>query len=70
MRIAGLTSYHPCGTCRIGAVVDEELRVKGVSGLRIMDASVVPSPISGMPNSVLIAMAERASDVILDRTFN
>ncbi|XP_050454218.1 neither inactivation nor afterpotential protein G isoform X2 [Cataglyphis hispanica] len=70
MRIAGLTSYHPCGTCRIGAVVDEELRVKGVSGLRIMDASVVPSPISGMPNSVLVAMAERASDVILDRTFN
>ncbi|KAM0724913.1 Neither inactivation nor afterpotential protein G [Formica fusca] len=70
MRIAGLTSYHPCGTCRIGAVVDEELRVKGVSGLRIMDASVVPSPISGTPNSVLIAMAERASDIILDRTFN
>ncbi|XP_070161494.1 neither inactivation nor afterpotential protein G [Polyergus mexicanus] len=70
MRIAGLTAYHPCGTCRIGTVVDEELRVKGVSGLRIMDASVVPSPISGTPNSVLIAMAERASDVILDRTFN
>ncbi|XP_029659073.1 neither inactivation nor afterpotential protein G [Formica exsecta] len=69
MRIAGLTAYHPCGTCRIGAVVDEELRVKGVSGLRIMDASVVPSPISGTPNSVLIAMAERASDIILDRTF-
>ncbi|XP_072746637.1 neither inactivation nor afterpotential protein G [Anoplolepis gracilipes] len=67
MRIAGLTGYHPCGTCRIGAVVDEELRVKGVSGLRIMDASVLPSPISGMPNSVLIAMAERASDIILDR---
>jgi len=43
-------------------------RVKGVSGLRIMDASVVPSPISGTPNSVLIAMAERASDLILDRS--
>lgn len=45
-------------------------RVKGVSGLRIMDASVVPSPISGTPNSVLVAMAERASDIILDRSFN
>ncbi|KYN31930.1 Neither inactivation nor afterpotential protein G [Trachymyrmex septentrionalis] len=71
IRIAGLTSHHPCGTCRISAeddaVVDEELRVKGVSGLRIMDASVMPSPISGPPNSVLVAMAERASDVILDR---
>jgi len=38
-----------------------------VSGLRIMDASVMPSPISGTPNSVLVAMAERASDIILDR---
>ncbi|XP_071637157.1 neither inactivation nor afterpotential protein G [Temnothorax longispinosus] len=74
MRIAGLTSYHPCGTCKISAdddaVVDEELRVKGVSGLRIMDASVVPSPISGTPNSVLVAMAERASDIILNRSSN
>ncbi|XP_011868410.1 PREDICTED: glucose dehydrogenase [FAD, quinone] isoform X3 [Vollenhovia emeryi] len=74
MRIAGLTSHHPCGTCRTGAdddaVVDEELRVKGVIGLRIMDASVVPSPISGTPNSVLVAMAERASDIILDRSSN
>ncbi|XP_011147850.1 neither inactivation nor afterpotential protein G [Harpegnathos saltator] len=77
MRIAGLTSHHPCGTCRIGAhdgdddaVVDEELRVKGVNGLRIMDASVVPFPISGTPNSVLIAMAERASDIIIGRAFN
>ena len=38
-----------------------------MSGLRIMDASVMPSPISGTPNSVLVAMAERASDIILDR---
>lgn len=45
-------------------------RVKGVRGLRIMDASVVPSPISGTPNSVLVAMAERVSDLILDRTSN
>ncbi|KZC13943.1 Neither inactivation nor afterpotential protein G [Dufourea novaeangliae] len=74
MRVGGLTSYHACGSCRMGddenAVVDEELRVKGVSGLRIMDASVLPSPISGNPNSVLIAMAERFSDLIIDRSSN
>ena len=40
------------------------LRVKGVEKLRIMDASVLPSPVSGMPNSVIIAMAERAVDLI------
>ncbi|XP_076249639.1 neither inactivation nor afterpotential protein G [Calliopsis andreniformis] len=71
MRVAGLTSYHVSGTCRMGsddhAVVDEKLRVKGVDGLRIMDASILPSPISGNPNSVLIAMAERVSDLIIDR---
>ncbi|KAF7399769.1 hypothetical protein HZH68_008361 [Vespula germanica] len=74
MRIAGVTSHHPCGTCRMGtddnSVVDEKLRVRGVIGLRIMDASILPSPISGTPNSVLIAMAERAFDVITERTSN
>ncbi|XP_043670970.1 neither inactivation nor afterpotential protein G [Vespula pensylvanica] len=74
MRIGGVTSHHPCGTCRMGtddnSVVDEKLRVRGVIGLRIMDASILPSPISGTPNSVLIAMAERAFDVITERTSN
>nr|XP_033322727.1 neither inactivation nor afterpotential protein G-like isoform X1 [Megalopta genalis] len=72
MRVGGMTSYHACGSCRMGddehAVVDEELRVRGVSGLRIMDASVLPSPISGNPNSVFIAMAEKTSDLILGRS--
>ncbi|KAK9309695.1 hypothetical protein QLX08_000698 [Tetragonisca angustula] len=75
LRVAALTSYHVCGTCRMGAaddrsVVDEKLRVRGVKRLRIIDSSVLPSPISGNPNSVVIAIAERASDVILDRTSN
>ncbi|XP_012281795.1 neither inactivation nor afterpotential protein G isoform X2 [Orussus abietinus] len=69
MRTAGLTSHHPCGSCQMGtnddAVVDEYLRVKGVNGLRIADASILPSPISGTPNSVIIAIANRAVDVIL-----
>ncbi|XP_076296447.1 neither inactivation nor afterpotential protein G [Lasioglossum baleicum] len=72
MRVGGLTSYHACGSCRMGdvenAVVDEQLRVRGVSGLRIMDASVLPAPISGNPNSVLVAMAERTSDLIAGRS--
>ncbi|CAD1477551.1 unnamed protein product [Heterotrigona itama] len=74
LRVAALTSYHVCGTCRMGAddrsVVDEKLRVRGVKRLRIIDSSVLPSPISGNPNSVVIAIAERASDVILDRASN
>ncbi|CAL7944804.1 unnamed protein product [Xylocopa violacea] len=74
LRVGGLTSYHLGGTCRMGAddraVVDEKLRVRGVNGLRIIDASVLPSPISGNPNSVLIAIAERASDLIIDRTLD
>nr|XP_003705892.1 PREDICTED: neither inactivation nor afterpotential protein G [Megachile rotundata] len=72
MRVGGLTTHHLCGTCRMGAddnsVVDENLRVRGINGLRIIDASVIPSPISGNPNSVIIAMAERASDLIIGRT--
>ncbi|XP_076663960.1 neither inactivation nor afterpotential protein G isoform X1 [Andrena cerasifolii] len=70
LRVAGLTSYHVCGTCKMGddpgAVVDEKLRVKGVKGLRVIDASVLPSPVSGNPNSVIVAIAERASDLIMD----
>lgn len=41
-----------------------EFRVKGVERLRIMDASILPSPITGMPNSVIVALAERAADLI------
>jgi choline dehydrogenase-like flavoprotein len=59
---------HPCGTCRIGndpmSVVDPELRVHGVSGLRIADASVMPAVISGNLNAVVIMIAEKAADII------
>ncbi|XP_028166458.1 neither inactivation nor afterpotential protein G-like [Ostrinia furnacalis] len=64
IREVAVTGHHAAGTCAGGAVVDEELRVKSVSGLRILDASVFPSPVSFYPNSVLIAMAERAADLI------
>jgi len=60
--------HHYAGTCRIGtdetAVVDTELRVRGIDGLRVADASVMPSPISANTNATVYAIAERAADLI------
>ena len=62
------TVYHPCGTCRMGeddkAVVDSELRVRGVEGLRVVDASVIPAIPSPNIHPATIMIAERASDAI------
>ncbi|KAL8613592.1 hypothetical protein ACOMHN_022011 [Nucella lapillus] len=65
-----LTIYHPCGTCKMGAVtdnstvVDPKLRVKGVQGLRVVDASVMPNVPSGNTNAPVIMVAEKAADII------
>jgi choline dehydrogenase len=63
--------YHPAGTCRLGSdpgsVVDLDLRVRGVTGLRVADASVMPVITNAHPNATVLAIAERAADLITGR---
>ena len=63
-REMGETVFHPTSTCSIGTVVDEKLRVKGVNNLRVVDASVMPAVPSGNINAAVIAVAEKAADLI------
>ncbi len=73
IRSTAITVHHPLGTCRMGpdddpdAVVDSALRVRGVEGLRVVDASVMPAGISGNINAPVIMIAEKAADLIRGR---
>ena len=59
------SDYHPSCTCAIGGVVDSDLRVFGTEGLRVVDASVMPSIVRGNTNAAVIAIAEKAADILL-----
>ncbi|MEU1204606.1 GMC family oxidoreductase N-terminal domain-containing protein [Nocardia sp. NPDC005825] len=63
-RRTGQTLYHPTSTCAMGAVVDSRLRVLGMSGLRVADASVMPTVVRGNTNAPTIMIAEKAVDLI------
>ncbi|ERH11013.1 MAG: Choline dehydrogenase related flavoprotein [halophilic archaeon J07HX64] len=70
VRSHATTVYHPVGTCKMGddrsAVVDKELRVHSIDALRVVDASVMPRIVGANTNAPTIAIAERATDLILN----
>ena len=66
IRDTGMAHYHAAGTAAMGKVVDTKLRVYGVRGLRVADASVLPVPLGGHPQASLYALAEQAADLILE----
>jgi choline dehydrogenase-like flavoprotein len=72
IRRTAITAHHPCGTCAMGigpdSVTDPDMRVRGVERLRVVDASVMPDLVSAHINACVLMMAEKASDLIRNRT--
>ena len=74
VRATAITVHHPLGTCKMGterdeaAVVGLDLKVRGVEGLRVVDASVMPDLVTGNINASVVMIAEKAADLIRGRT--
>jgi len=69
-REVGGTVYHPTSTCRMGqdasAVVNDRLQVRGITGLRVIDASIMPNVVSGNTNAATVMVAEKGAELILE----
>ena len=65
IKMGGVSCSHPAASCSMGKVVDAECRVKGVQGLRVVDASVIPVPLAAHYQVPVFALAEQAVDMIL-----
>jgi choline dehydrogenase len=70
LRSSATPFFHPAGTCRMGddaqAVVDPQLRVRGIAALRVVDASIMPAPVNANTNATVLAIAEKAADLVKD----
>jgi choline dehydrogenase-like flavoprotein len=67
LRATVITAHHPAGTCPMGTVLDPQLRVHGVAGLRVVDAAAMPDLVSAHINACVLMMAEKAADLIRGR---